>query len=233
MTFKPSVPVMSVSMAQFKNNEFWFVNESCTESDCLNGDFHICSKKHQILKRDSFELCDESQKQSNHKNEEPEPQMNFLPKHEFDSDFNFEDNIDNIEELNEVIEISDFEEDSDEADSMNDSYISKIISFRRFIRTYGISSYFSTNSTITEIEASNVDFDDLDRKLNQILTNGRSFGERGFYPEDFECLEGSNWLNDKIVDSMLEVIQNKCLSTGNAVLAIRCIWFTIYTVIHI
>ena len=219
-------------MAQFKNNEFWFVDESCTESDCLNGDFDICSKKHQILKRNAFELDNIDENQSNENNSEQETEINSLPKDEFDSDFNFEDHIDHIQESDEVIELSDYEDDDSDSMSLNGSNLSKIISFRRFVRKYELASYFSTNQTMSEIDTSNVDFDDFDRKLHGILANERSFGDRGFYPEDFKCLERSNWLNDKILDSMLEIIQNKCLSTGNAVLAIPCLWFNLYTVIY-
>ena len=230
---------MRVLMTQYKNNEFMFVNESCIDSDCLNGDYDKCNRNHQIIKRSSNTSTNVSTDESTNELQEDKTEVNYEPKWEFALNFKIDSSINLDKSVDEIVEISDCEDNFGGLvpdignDSYDSEYESKIIDLRQFVRKYDFRSYFSTDETITELDIPNHEADLFDQKLRNIISNDRSFGDRGYYLEDLDCLNLSEEFNDKIVDGMLEIVQNKSLATGNAVLAIPCAWYYMYTVGYI
>jgi len=61
--------------------------------------------------------------------------------------------------------------------------------------------------------------------VSNLISNERSFGPRELFLDDFNQLNGTKWANDKLIDAMFDVIQRKCLSLGEPVVAIPVAWY--------
>ena len=222
--FRPTVPVKRVSMCRFRNGEFWFLKDGCLDKKCLDGDYHLCSKKHQIMKRNATEESSSNEPPIS----ESHVELNFQPKMELLDDLVSQVNS---ASLDECIELSDYSDDSEDERGHFVDYDTQVAELRRFMMKYDhVMSFFSTNMTLNEVDLKNLNFELFDNKLDALLTNERPFGSSEYYPDSLNRLNGNRWLDDKIMDEFFTIISKKCRSCGKPVVAISTHWFNSYQV---
>ena len=128
------------------------------------------------------------------------------------------------------IELSDSEDDFPLSRNSTYSFESNMNALRQVVLQYPVKSYFSTDQSLLELEI-NTDYrDSLSNMVSNVMSNERSFGPRELFLEDFNRLNGTNWANDKVIDAMFDVVQRKCLSLGEPVIAIPVAWYYFLTV---
>ena len=219
-------------MANCIQGEYRFLSEVCLNHCCLEGRFEECEKNHQIISR----KVSKSNENQDHKNtddplineEDEHDEFNCRPKDEFDDDFQFNHFNEMDYDSDNVIEISDFEDDEDESRSSLNFHTQleqNLNSIRQLVLQPSLKEYFSTDKSLSELRVDLSHHDTFLTHLSSFLSNERSFGSRELYLADLNTLNGTNWLNDKIIDGMFDIIQRKCQSVGRAVIAISVAWF--------
>lgn len=226
LMFRPTVPVKRVSMCRYRNGEFWFLKDGCLDRNCLDGNYHLCSKNHQIMKRNSNELSSSTETSI----PESHAELNFQPKVELCDKFDLVPHM-NTASLDECIELSDYSDDSDDEHEDFADYDTQVAELRNFMMKYDhVMPFFSTDMTLKEVYLENLNFQLFDNKLNALLSNDRSFGSAEYFPDSFNRLNGNRWIDDKVIDECFRIISKKCQSCGKAVVAISSHWFPYYQV---
>ena len=237
-------------MARFIKNEYFFINEVCENICCLQGQYEICEQNHQILRRNSSlpksedlnhheDLNSSSPKSEDLNYHEDlnssldEVERIYEPFEEFDRDFEHQDfaNIDYQSDKEIEVDI-DLEEDiSDHAHGSDPmDFDANLDHLKHLISNNNLKPYFSTNITLCELKMNDSNYNVFIRRISAVLSNRRTFGQHGLYLDDFNTLNGTEWISDCIVDAMLSIIQKKCLSVGNPVVSIPVAWFYFHQV---
>ena len=225
-------------MANCLQGEYRFLSEVCLNLCCLDGRFEECENDHQVITRKistTNENYDQKHDDETLTNDDDDNiEINCQPKHEFDDDFRFNQNELNYESDN-VIEISDCEDDEIESrNSMNFYNHEQHLTFiRQYVLQPSLKEYFSTNQSLNDLRVDLSNHDTFLTHLSSFLSNERCFGPRELYLCDLNTLNGTHWLNDKIIDILFDVIQRKCQSTARAVAVIPVAWFYYLTVSYL
>ena len=225
-------------MATFRQGEYWFLSEVCSNLCCVLGEFEKCNKSHQILKRkiqthqngSEIEEIPSQAPKIDEETDHDDEILNCQPRFEFDNDFEFnESTYCEIKSDNEI-ELSDNDDDFPVSRNSTYSFDSDMNALRQAVLKYPVKRYFSTDQSLLELEI-NADYhDSFSNMVSNSLSNERSFGPRELYLNDFTRLNGTNWANDKVMDAMFDIVQRKCCSLGIPVVAIPVAWYYFFTV---
>ena len=235
---KPAVPVTQVCMASCVDNEVRFINETCENFSCLQGNYANCYKSHQIIRRKISPLAVNVENLDLNVSEktEDETELIYSPAKEFDEDFQCQNSSNVNIEIDDQIELSDCEDENWDPRILNSDPAYKelkdfVLQFQTTVPD--IKKYFSSDLTLNSLQVNNLSHELFIRKVSTVLSNRRAFGPHGLYLADFDSLIGHEWLTDAVIDAMFAVIQNKCLSLGHQVVSIPVGWYFMFKVSQI
>ena len=234
-------------MANFFNGKYILSNSICTSKECLRGQFDKCPKKHQYLIRSSAVNEKETTPTASKKNEsadqvenesQDEKDVETIYNEQFDADFQLQDNstcfsaedIEYENDANEII-ISDSESEMDE----HDSVIVYTAQLARDHPEYNIVMQFVhgdllLNDFFCDIKSWEMLFQSIGKsKRNSVIGY---IGSVGIRLNDLETLDNDNWLNDRIINSFMLLLQEKSLRSEKSIEVVDTFWLSHYQVIQ-